>query len=480
VINNIKQAYFIGIGGIGMSAIARYFNAIGITVFGYDKTPSLLTDALIEEGIKIHFEDNINLVEESFLAIDRSEVLIVITPAVPKAHKELNYFQQNEYVIKKRAEVLGMITASTYTAAVAGTHGKTTTSTILTHILKSSGYDVTAFLGGIAKNYNSNFIAGNNIHDDENKPYHVTLKTDVLSPTVVEADEYDRSFLTLHPNVAIVTSVDADHLDIYGDDTQLKESFKLFTSQIKSSGALITKLGLNYELAQAHDVKVYHYALEERADFFAGNIKIEDGKYKFDFISCIENINDICLGLPGLHNVENTVAAIAATQIMGVLPIDIKKALKSFSGVNRRFDYRINRNDFVYIDDYAHHPEEIKACVNSIKQLYPNKKITGIFQPHLYSRTRDFAAGFSSSLSILDEVILMDIYPARELPIAGVSASMLLHDITCKQKQILNTTEILNYLKEKQPEVLVTLGAGDIDQLVAPIEKLFNQANINE
>lgn len=475
--HQLKQAYFIGIGGIGMSAIARYFNALGIAVSGYDKTPTSLTETLQKEGIKIHFEDNVNLIEKSLFEVPKSEVLVVITPAIPKDHKEYNFLREHDFIIKKRSEVLGMITQNTYTAAVAGTHGKTTTSTILTHILKSSGYDVTAFLGGIAKNYNNNFIAGSEFKEDNANSPRVKFKMDVLSPTVVEADEYDRSFLTLHPDVAIVTSVDPDHLDIYGDDQQLKESFRLFTSQVKSRGSLITKTGLNYRLAQASDVKVYKYALEAHADFFAYDIKIHEGKYWFNVNSCIENISEVCLGLPGLHNVENAVAAIAAAQIMGVLPLDIKKALKNFEGVHRRFDYRINTKDFVYIDDYAHHPEEIKACLNSIKQLYPGKKITGIFQPHLFSRTRDFAKGFSESLSILDEVILMDIYPARELPIPGVSSAMLLNDITCRQKQILNAAEILNYLPQHQPEVLVTIGAGDIDQLVLPIEKLFTHAN---
>jgi UDP-N-acetylmuramate--alanine ligase len=479
VIHQIKQAYFIGIGGIGMSAIARYFNTIGIVVSGYDKTPTSLTDALIKEGISIHFEDDVKLIDPSFFEQAKNNVLVVITPAIPKNHKELNFFEKNNYELKKRAEVLGMITASTYTAAVAGTHGKTTTSTILTHILKSSGYDVTAFLGGIAKNYNNNFIAGSDVIN-ETKDTKPKFKMDVLSPTVVEADEYDRSFLTLHPDVAIVTSVDADHLDIYGDDSQLKESFKLFTSLIKSKGTLISKLGLKYQHALSSDVRIFKYALEEQTDFFAYNIRIVEGKYLFNVISSIENINDISFGLPGLHNVENAIAAIAAAQIMGVLPIDIRKALKSFTGVNRRFDYRVNTSDLVYIDDYAHHPEEIKACLNSIRQLYPNKKITGIFQPHLYSRTRDFAEGFSSSLSLLDEVILMEIYPARELPIPGVSSTMLLNNITCKQKQILNANEILAYLRDRRPEVLVTIGAGDIDQLVAPIEELFTNIKTNE
>jgi UDP-N-acetylmuramate--alanine ligase len=480
VIHQIKQVYFIGIGGIGMSAIARYFNTLGIFVSGYDKTPTPLTDALINEGIKIHFSDDVNLIERTFIQRPKSETLIVITPAIPKNHKEYNFFRENDFVIKKRSEVLGMITESTFTAAVAGTHGKTTTSTILTHILKSSGYDVTAFLGGIAKNYNSNFIAGNSIHDGSELTDRVKFKMDVLTPTVVEADEYDRSFLTLHPDVAIVTSVDPDHLDIYGDDKQLKESFKLFTSQIVSRGTLITKSGLNYQLAHASDVKIYKYALETHADFFAYGIKIHEGKYHFNLNSCIENITDISFGLPGLHNVENAVAAIAAAQVMGVLPLDIKKSLKEFKGVNRRFDYRMNTKDFIYIDDYAHHPEEIKACINSIKQLYPGKKITGIFQPHLYSRTRDFALEFSKSLSLLDEVILMEIYPARELPIAGVSAAMLLNDIKCEFKKVMNAHEILNYLQEHRPELLVTIGAGDIDQLVLPIEKLFTHAKTNE
>jgi UDP-N-acetylmuramate--alanine ligase len=318
VIHQIKQAYFIGIGGIGMSAIARYFNTIGIVVSGYDKTPTSLTDALIKEGISIHFEDDVKLIDPSFFEQAKNNVLVVITPAIPKNHKELNFFEKNNYELKKRAEVLGMITASTYTAAVAGTHGKTTTSTILTHILKSSGYDVTAFLGGIAKNYNNNFIAGSDVIN-ETKDTKPKFKMDVLSPTVVEADEYDRSFLTLHPDVAIVTSVDADHLDIYGDDSQLKESFKLFTSLIKSKGTLISKLGLKYQHALSSDVRIFKYALEEQTDFFAYNIRIVEGKYLFNVISSIENINDISFGLPGLHNVENAIAAIAAAQIMGVL-----------------------------------------------------------------------------------------------------------------------------------------------------------------
>ncbi|MCC6251259.1 MAG: UDP-N-acetylmuramate--L-alanine ligase [Bacteroidia bacterium] len=473
MIEQIKQAYFIGIGGIGMSAIARFFKMVGIHVSGYDKTPSSLTDELIKEGIDIHFEDNISLVNERIINQNNNQTLIVVTPAIPANHKEYQYFQMHHYMIKKRAEVLGLITAKTFTAAIAGTHGKTTTTTMLSHILKSSGYSVTSFMGGIAKNYKTNFLAGNEYSEKDEKENSVCLLMDVLSPTVVEADEYDRSFLTLHPDVAIVTSVDADHLDIYGSREQMSESFSLFTSQIKQFGTLITKLGLAYTPQPNNNVKVYNYSLNTRTNFYTTNIRIQEGKYIFDYISDIENIADITLDLPGLHNVENAVAAIAVAQIMGVLPLDIKKSLMNFKGVERRFDVRISQKDFVYIDDYAHHPEEIKTFVSSVKLLYPNKKITGIFQPHLYTRTRDFAEEFSLSLSLLDEVILLEIYPARELPIEGVSSEMLLQKITCPKKSVMSVNEVLEYLKQNPMQVLLTIGAGDIDRLVKQIENLY-------
>ena len=480
MIHHLKYAYFIGIGGIGMSAIARYFHSIGIAVSGYDKTPTSLTDSLIKEGIQVHFDDNVDSISNDLIQGNKNEVLIVVTPAIPANHSEYNYFKAQQFTIKKRAEVLGMITQSTFNAAVAGTHGKTTTSCMLTHILKHSGYDVTAFLGGISKNYNTNFIAGNQINSGVINHLSDQESAHTLAPVVVEADEYDRSFLTLHPDIAIVTSVDSDHLDIYGNANSLKESFGLFTAQVKSKGSLITKAGLSYQPICTNDVQIYHYAVNQLADFSATEIKIVDGTYTFKLNSCIENIDHIELGLPGLHNVENSVAAIAAAQIMGVSASHIQQSLASFTGVNRRFDIRFKTTNFVYIDDYAHHPEEIKAFVNSVKQLFPNKRITGIFQPHLFSRTRDFAAGFSESLSLLDEVILMEIYPARELPISGVSSEMLMKDIDCNKKQLLNASEILEYLKLHQPEVLVTIGAGDIDKLVEPIENLFTHAKNNQ
>lgn len=480
MIHSLKYAYFIGIGGIGMSAIARYFHTLGIAVYGYDKTPTALTDALTQEGIHIHFDDNVSHINEALKQAPKETVLIVITPAIPQGHEEYNYFKAQQFTIKKRSEVLGMITQSRFTAAVAGTHGKTTTSSMLTHMLKHAGYDVTAFLGGIAKNYNTNFLAGNELKKQQLVSDNTLLNTHVSAPVVVEADEYDRSFLTLHPNIAIVTSVDSDHLDIYGDENSLRESFSLFTAQVKPQGALISKAGLPYQISCEAQVKVYTYAVEKEADFYAHNIHIDNGNYIFNLSSCIENISHIQLGLPGMHNVENSVAAIAAAQLMGVSANQIKQSLQHFSGVNRRFDYRIKTTDLVYIDDYAHHPEEIKAFLHSVKQLYPNKKITGIFQPHLYSRTRDFAAGFSESLSLLDEVILMEIYPARELPISGVNAQMLMPAIECPKKQILHAAEILDYLKQNRPEVLVTIGAGDIDKLVEPIENLLHHANFAE
>ncbi len=471
--NSIKIAYFLGIGGIGMSAIARFLNTMGIAVYGYDRTPTALTNELINEGITIHFDDDVALIPNAVLEAQRDELLIIVTPAIPHDHKEYNYFKAQQYIIKKRAEVLGQITRVAYSAAVAGTHGKTTTSTLLTHILKHSGYDVTAFLGGVAKNYNSNHIVSHSNQWKNKDCTSYNTKVDVLLPIVVEADEYDRSFLTLFPDIAIITSVDPDHLDIYGDDSHLKESFTLFTKQIKENGTLISKKGLQFAPELKPNVQAYHYALNTECDFYAANIRIEQGKYKFDIKSSIENINNVCLGLPGLHNVENAIAAVAAAQIMGVLPFSIKEALESFQGVHRRFDYIINTPNLVYIDDYAHHPEEIKACVHSLKELFPLKKITGIFQPHLYSRTRDFATEFSESLSLLDEVILMDIYPARELPIEGVSSAMLLNNITSPEKSLMGRDQILELFKNKKPEVLVTIGAGDIDQMVETLEKVL-------
>ncbi len=453
--NQLKSIYFLGAGGIGMSALARYFKTLKKNVSGYDKTPSALTDELIKEGIPLHFEDDISFFTNQ-VADKKENVLIVVTPAIPKDHKEYNYFLQNGFTVMKRSEVLGIITQNTFTLAVAGTHGKTTTSSILAHILKSANKDCSAFLGGITRNYNSNFLLSENING--------------IGPTVVEADEYDRSFLTLHPTISIITSVDADHLDIYSEHKYLKESFEMFASQTKNNGAIISKKGLDFKLPINESVKKYSYSLREHADFYGSNIRIENGNYIFDLVSAIENINEIHFSFPGLHNTENAIAAIAAAQIYGVNSIEIKKALSTFLGVKRRFDYRLKSENIVFIDDYAHHPEELKACINSVKELYPSKKIIGIFQPHLFSRTRDFADEFAQSLDLLDETILLEIYPARELPIEGVTSSLLLGKMKSKNKSICNNAMLTELILSKSPEVLLTLGAGDIDKLVEPLE----------
>lgn len=461
--NKIKSIYFLGIGGIGMSALARYFKTLNKNVCGYDKTPTALTDALLEEGIKVNFNDDISFFK-AVVKEQKDEVLIVLTPAIPKDHSEYNYFLKEGYTLIKRSEVLGLITQNTYTLAVAGTHGKTTTSSILAHILKSANKDCSAFLGGITRNYNSNFLLSSN--------------KDRLGPTVVEADEYDRSFLTLHPDISIVTSVDADHLDIYSEHKYLKESFELFANQTKANGYFISKKGLDFELPKGDHIKNYSYSLREQADFYAKNIRIETGNYIFDLESVIENIPQIHFSFPGLHNVENAIAAAAAAQLFGVKAAEIQQALSTFLGVKRRFDYRIKSEQLVFIDDYAHHPEELKACITSVKELYPTKKITGIFQPHLYTRTRDFADGFAQSLDLLDETLLLDIYPARELPIEGVSSTMLLDRMKSKNKQLCSKDNLLAELELRTPQVLLTLGAGDIDKLVEPVEMALKKKYI--
>ena len=448
--------YFIGIGGIGMSALARYFHASGKYVSGYDKTPTTLTDELIEEGIVINFEDTIEAISNKIIDIKKKDsVFVVYTPAVPKGHNQLNYFIRNDYSVKKRSEVLGEITRNSFTIAVAGTHGKTTTSSLLAHIFKNSGTDCQAFLGGITINYNSNLILS-----DRSNEHTVTI---------VEADEYDRSFLTLHPDIAIVTSMDADHLDIYGEAKFLEESFNLFAGQVRDKGVIIYKE--NLPLKTSLKTQNFKYSIKSAVDYYAENIRIEEGCFVFDFKSSRSNINNIQFNMPGRHNVENAVAASAAALFAGIKPEKIKAALESFKGVRRRFEYIIKSEKLVFIDDYAHHPEELKACITAVKELYPDKRITGIFQPHLYSRTRDFADGFAESLDLLDECILLDIYPAREVPIEGVSSDMLLQKMKNSNKKLIQKESLIQELKNMKPEVLLTLGAGDIDKLVQPIGK---------
>ena len=449
-LENINRVYLIGIGGIGMSGLARYFKKRGCDVFGYDKTQTALTSILIEEGIQISFIDELVEIPAVFNLPD-IHTLIIYTPAIPRDSTILNFFLDADFSLKKRSEVLGIISKGMFTIAVAGTHGKTTTSSIIAHILKDSGYDCTAFLGGIASNYNSNFLLGN---------------TNTL---VVEADEYDRSFLTLHPDIAVITSMDADHLDIYGDKNQLTQSFQLFASQLKKGGKLIYRKGLELENGIC-------YAANENAEVQAFNIKIMDGDFWFDFKNGSIAIDDIQFGLPGLHNIENAVAALEVSLILGISVEKIKSALANFKGVKRRFEYVVKNEKHVYIDDYAHHPEELRACIQAVKSLYPDKKLTVIFQPHLFSRTRDFADGFAEVLSSADQLILLDIYPARELPIEGVTSAMILEKIIGVDKKICGKQEAIDLIRNEKPELLLTVGAGDIDTLIKSLKNSLENA----
>ena len=463
-LSKIHSVYFLGIGGIGMSALARYFNAMGKKVAGYDKTPTILTDELIAEGIDIHFEDHIRNIPTYIKALpfDVDNILIVFTPAVPKDHSEYVFFNLNGFNIKKRAEVLGMITQTEYTIAVAGTHGKTTTSSLVAHILKSAGLDPSAFLGGISQNYNTNLLLSERLKVQNDFSYKVHL-------VVVEADEYDRSFLTLHPEIALITSVDADHLDIYGDAGQVEESFSLFAKQVKSK--LILKKNIVSKINSDGKIPITYAVNDDSADYFAHKIRIENGFYIYQIVTPFTVFENITLGLPGLHNVENSVAAVAIACQLNVSESVMRESLASFKGVRRRFDCHIKTEKLIYIDDYAHHPEELKAAISSAKEMYPGKKITGIFQPHLFSRTRDFADDFARSLDLLDECILMEIYPARELPIAGITSQMLLDKMKLSDKRICQKEDLLAELANKNLEVLMTMGAGDIDTFIEPIKK---------
>lgn len=466
--DNIKYVYFLGIGGIGMSALARYFNAMGKSVSGYDKTKTPLTDELISEGINIHFEDNIDLIQ-SEARNSKPETLVVLTPAVPKEHSELKYFEKNEYIIKKRSEVLGAITEHAFTIAVAGTHGKTTTSSLIAHILKSSEVDCTAFLGGITQNYGTNLLLSEKLKMQKRK-------SKIKPIVVVEADEYDRSFLTLRPDIAVITSVDADHLDIYGDKKEMEKSYAQFASQVKEGGLLIVKKGVDKELGLDKNENKVTYSLQHSSDYYARKIAIKKAEYIFDAVTPEQAIRGMVLGIPGKHNVENAIASIAVAQRMNIFTGNIKNAMATFKGVKRRFEYHVKSDKLVYIDDYAHHPEELRACISAVKEMYPQKKVTGVFQPHLFTRTRDFTNEFARSLELLDELILLDIYPAREKPIEGITSEMLLEKVSTKNKKLISKKELVKEIKEREVEVLITLGAGDIDALVEPIkQELINR-----
>ena len=448
MLKRIHNVYFIGIGGIGMSAIARYFSMNGKKVAGYDKTPTPITDALEEIGIAIHFEDAVDNVSEAFL--DQEKTLVVYTPAIPKEHKELSYFLDNGFTVLKRAEVLGKITESTFCLAVAGTHGKTTTSTILGHIMQP--LEATAFLGGIAENYNSNLILG----------------ADKIS--VVEADEFDRSFLHLSPNIACITSTDADHLDIYGKHEALLDSFKEFSSKV--TDALVVPKGIDINFA-------FTYALAEEADYVASNVRIENGTYVFDVKTPKETIKDVVFSLPGKHNMMNALGALAMANLYGVSLDDIKERLSTFKGIQRRFSYRIKSEDLVLIDDYAHHPTEVQAVAASVEELYPEKKKLVVFQPHLFSRTQDFADGFATALASFDELILLEIYPARELPIEGVTSSWLLEKVDLENKKLVADKNLAEEILKSDASVITILGAGDIGLLVNDVKnKLKKEKNI--
>ncbi|WP_333660555.1 UDP-N-acetylmuramate--L-alanine ligase [Chishuiella changwenlii] len=437
--------YFIGAGGIGMSALERFFLSLGKNVIGYDKTPTELTAELIAEGVDIHFEDNIELIPEG---INQDNTLVIYTPAIPKDQTELNYFLVNDFKVMKRSEVLGEITKHTYNIGVAGTHGKTTTSSILGHILKVTNVEATAFLGGIAENYDSNIILNGSKY------------------TVAEADEFDRSFLRLSPKLAIITSDDADHLDIYGERDEVKKSFQEFAAIVEEK--LFVHKTLNFENAIT-------YGVDLDADYDANNVRIIDGHYVFDVKTPNGSLKDVGILLPGHHNMENAVAALAVADYMGVPHEKIKEALSTFIGVKRRFN-RFEINGKIYIDDYAHHPTELNAAIRSVRELYPGKKVLGVFQPHLFTRTRDFADEFAESLSELDSLILLDIYPARELPIEGITSNWLLEKVNLQEKVVSSLEDSLTHIKSKDFDVIVTLGAGNIDTIVKPIKEWLGEA----
>ncbi len=446
-IKDIHTIYFLGIGGIGMSALARFFKTQGCTVSGYDKTPTPLTQKLIEEGIAIHFEEDI-------LQIPAHVDLVVYTPAIPVSHVEYQHIIHHNIPIKKRAEILGMISSDYFSIAVAGTHGKTTITGLISHILHTSDIKINAFIGGIVKNFQSNIII-----------------SDTAQCIVVEADEYDRSFLWLNPDIAIISAIDADHLDIYSDKKKLEESYHLFAQRIKPKGKLIYKHTLSIPILEG--VTSYSYGLDATADFYAKDISLQNSRFHFTACLLGEEIS-IEIKTPGRHNIENAIAAAAACYLQGISIEQIKHGIQTYQGIARRFDYRFENPSAIYIDDYAHHPEELKAFISAVREMYPTKKITGIFQPHLFSRTLHFADDFAHVLDTLDEAILLDIYPARELPIEGVTSQLLLDKMTSTNKRILSKDMLLEELKHAKVEVLLTIGAGDIDQLVQPIESILN------
>lgn len=459
----MKSIYFVGAGGIGMSALERYFNAEGYKVGGYDKTPSPLTEALIKEGIDIHFEDNIEAVDSVFKNVD--ETIVCYTPAIPKEHGELSYFQQNGFKVMKRSQLLGLITREKRGLCISGTHGKTTTSSMVAHILKQSHVDCNAFLGGILKPYDSNLM--------------LSSTSDL---TVIEADEFDRSFHTLLPYQAVITSCDPDHLDIYGTEEAYRESFTHFTSLVRPGGLLLKRKGIKVEMRLQEGVRYAEYAVGEEADYYATNIRIGNGSIKFDFVATAEGIvmRDMEPGVPAPINVENATAALTLCMLNGCTEEELRIGLKSFGGAKRRFDFYVKRDDMVIMDDYAHHPDEIKASISSVRQLFAGRNITVVFQPHLYSRTHDLVDGFAQALSIPDRTILLPIYPAREQPIPGVTSEWLLEKVSCTDKCCVLQTDLVEHLMALKAagklDVVVMMGAGvDIERLLPQVVSSLNK-----
>jgi UDP-N-acetylmuramate--alanine ligase len=460
-LKNIQTVYFIGIGGIGMSALARFFSFHGKKVSGYDKTETPLTKQLLQEGIDVHYEENVEL-------IPKNADIVVYTPAVPKQHAELLFFQQNNYTILKRSDVLGIITNGTYNICVAGTHGKTTMSSMIAHILRDTGYGCNAFLGGIVSNYNTNYWS------------------DERSVSVAEADEYDRSFLKLHPDIAVITAMDADHLDIYGTEEAMQEAFVEFSGKLKPGGLLISKHGLPKTSSFQADRQLSYSLEDSDADLYAANIRVTRGSYEFDVVTHDWQLKDVRLNMGGLHNVENVIPAISIAHELGIEDDKIKYAVAGFKGVKRRFEYVLRRmsdassqSSIVFIDDYAHHPEELRALIHGARNLFPVMKSTVIFQPHLFTRTRDLAGEFAKSLSMADEVILLPIYPARELPIEGVTSELIYDKLQIANKWMLDKAQVLDHVKESllqkntEGRLIITAGAGDIDRLVQPIKEII-------
>lgn len=457
IINNTKNIYMIGIGGIGMSALAKYFRQKSKKVAGYDRTPSSITRDLECRGISIHYEDSVAEIPETFL--DKNNTIVIYTPAIPPDHGELTYFLKNEFKVFKRSEILGAITEQYDSICVAGTHGKTTVTTMITWLLHKSSIPCISFMGGISKNFNDNFLFNEN-------PQFV----------IAEADEFDRSFLKLHPNIAVITSVDSDHLDVYKNYTAIKESFLSFVKLLPENGKLIIKYDALHILNHtSHNFSIYTYSLDNKnSDYYAKNIKKVDDSYTFDIVTPNTIIKGLSLSHPGLLNVENAVAAIAVATQLGLSERDIKENLKEFKGSQRRFDVIFKNKNIIYIDDYAHHPKELETFISSVRDLYPGKKISGIFQPHLYSRTRDFADEFAESLSKLDQLILLDIYPAREEPIPGITSEIIFNKVKLKEKVLLSKNELMNYLNSIKTDILLTMGAGDISNFVKPIQQLLS------